>query len=174
MSPKNSEPVRVIRTCDECGGRFSATGSQSLCDLCTQRQWEYNARVCEAIEDKGLTTPREIAEHTGLQYDTVVRTIRESSTLSGMVQSYRQCARCADQMADPGSKYCPDCRMLLNEHLGQAVARMRDEKRAEKAPPPPAQEKAPRSPATHAGTFHSRRRRGGAHVNPVPKGRYSG
>lgn len=115
-----------LMKCTRCGKLIAAEGGNTLCGACLAERVEQAERIEEAITRWNLQTPEEIATFVGLTADEVRQIIKETSLFRSKVDRRVPCKRCRENMAQPDSDYCLDCRLQLNYELGRAMGELAD------------------------------------------------
>ncbi|NIA14365.1 MAG: hypothetical protein GWP08_09800 [Nitrospiraceae bacterium] len=125
-----------IERCARCGKYVGDLADEKWCANCAAEYQEQVERVENTILNEGLTVLTRIAERTGLTEDTVRHILKDTKSLAQRVEVEFPCARCRQKPAQPGSDYCLNCRMDLDQALGEAAAQLADDVTPEPVDPP--------------------------------------
>ena len=157
--------------CRRCGKIFPPQEGKSLCVRCSEKFAEDASRVCEAIEQHGLTIHEDIAAFAGVTLDELQAILDDPDSMKKRVITERTCTRCKERPAQSRSEYCFSCRMDLNKAFGDAarvLASLIEREMHAKRPDEPAK------PTNVASTVDRKRgRTGSSRINPTPRNRYS-
>lgn len=113
-----------IERCVRCGNYVGELADGKRCADCAAVHREELARVEKAVLNEGLTDLAGIAERTGLTQDVVRHIFKNSRSLAESAEVEFTCARCRKKPTQPGSDFCQDCRIDLDEELGAATAQL--------------------------------------------------
>lgn len=111
-----------LKHCRECRRLFSGPPSQTVCADCVRIDFDMATAVDQAVDRYGCRTIDEIAEHTGIAKDEVLKIVRRTPVLRDTVVTDIPCRRCTSRSAAPDSQFCVQCRIELNRAFAAATA----------------------------------------------------
>lgn len=158
--------------CPDCGRLIDARTGKKFCSACTTRWMEIVARVEQAVEQRPNQTIEEVAQATGLSAAEVKRVAGDLPALRQQVVMRNLCVRCRREDAQPGTEYCPSCRLALYQELGQAADELLA--RLERLPIPYGTRSGMEvATGVDEAVKQKRARTGTSRLNPTPRGKYS-
>jgi len=115
---------RDIFVCSECRKLFAAVYPVEKCPECAAEEEQKIYLVENAIYYALKRSLEDIIEYTRLPEDEVLKILKDLRYLNEAVESKTLCSRCKEEPAQPGSRFCLDCRLELHSAMGQAAGAM--------------------------------------------------
>lgn len=116
-----------LSNCTECGRPFTPRGFEVMCPACDEEHERIIIMIEDAVERHDKKTPREIAEHTGLELRTVKKMIQASRVLAHATEPVEVCVHCRKRKPLPASMYCLICGLHIHRYLKDSAEELREE-----------------------------------------------
>lgn len=119
--------LHEMTNCPKCRKVFTPLPGQKWCSECTAQRVHETELVEDAITRRSMRDPKEIAELTDVPLKIVEAIVRRWRLLYEATETELTCARCEREPVQPGSEYCPNCRIELYSKIGRMTDRLYSE-----------------------------------------------